>query len=198
MKRVFLAGILGAIAMFVWTSIAHMVLPLGNVGIQEIPNEAAVLSALNTSLGPAHGLYMYPGMGLGDNPTMQQMRDAMPAYEKKVASNPSGLLIYHPPGPAASMGPMLAIEFGKQLGMTLLAAALLAMTRLESYGTKVGFFAVIGVIACMSTNVSYWNWYGFPTSYTLSYMCIEFMGFVAAGLAAAAVMKGSNTMRTAA
>jgi len=44
MTRVFLAGILGGIAMFVWTSIAHTVLPLGEAGIREIPNEKTVLT----------------------------------------------------------------------------------------------------------------------------------------------------------
>jgi len=39
MKRIFLAALLGAIAMFIWTSIAHMALPLGEAGIREIPNE---------------------------------------------------------------------------------------------------------------------------------------------------------------
>jgi hypothetical protein len=198
MKRILLAGILGAIAMFVWTSVSHMVLPLGTVGIKEIPNEAPVLTAMNASVGTANGLYMFPGMGLGENPSMQQMRDAMPAYEKKLATSPSGILIYHPPGPAAAMGPMLAIEFGKELGMTLLATALLAMTRLESYGSKVGFFAVIGLIAAMVTNVSYWNWYRFPGNYTLSYMFVEFMGFLVAGLAVAAVMRTGKASDAAA
>ena len=36
--RVLVAGILGGIAMFVWTSIAHMVRSLGEAGIAEIPN----------------------------------------------------------------------------------------------------------------------------------------------------------------
>jgi hypothetical protein len=36
--RILLAGIVGGIAMFVWTSIAHMALPLGEAGIAEIPN----------------------------------------------------------------------------------------------------------------------------------------------------------------
>jgi len=198
MKRILFAGILGAIAMFAWTSVSHIVLPLGTVGIKEIPNEAAVLTAMNTSVGTADGLYMYPGMGLGENPSMKQMRDAMPAYEKKLATSPSGILIYHPPGPAAAMGPLLGIEFGKEFGITLLAAALLAMTRLESYMSKVGFFAVIGVIATMTTNVSYWNWYRFPGNYTLAYMFVDLMGFLAAGLAAAAVMRTSKAVGAAA
>ena len=39
MMRIFLAGLLGGIAMFIWTSIAHMALPLGDTGVREIPNE---------------------------------------------------------------------------------------------------------------------------------------------------------------
>lgn len=36
-KRILLAGILGGIAMFAWSTIAHMVLPLGMTGFSEIP-----------------------------------------------------------------------------------------------------------------------------------------------------------------
>jgi len=34
--RILLAGVLAGIAMFVWTSIAHMALPLREAGIDEI------------------------------------------------------------------------------------------------------------------------------------------------------------------
>ena len=43
LMKILLAGIIGGIVMFVWTSIAHMALPLGEAGINEIPNESAVL-----------------------------------------------------------------------------------------------------------------------------------------------------------
>ena len=49
--RILLAGILGGIVMFIWTSIAHMALPLGEAGINEIPNESAVLGAMQSSIG---------------------------------------------------------------------------------------------------------------------------------------------------
>ncbi len=197
MKRVLLAAILGAIAMFAWTSIAHMVLPLGTIGVQEIPNEGPVLSAMSASLGAQHGLYLYPGMGVGPSPTMKERRDAMPAYQKKLAGSPSGLLIYHPAGQPGMTGAMLGIEFGKEFVMTLLALALLSLTRLTSYGSKVGFVALVGLVAALSTNVSYFAFYGFPGNYTLAYIFTEFMGFVAAGLAGAALM-GKSMARTAA
>ena len=43
--------------MFIWTSIAHLVLPLGEAGIQEIPNESALLSAMQSNIGDQTGLY---------------------------------------------------------------------------------------------------------------------------------------------
>ena len=60
--RILLAGVLAGIAMFVWTSIAHMALPLGEAGINEIPNESAVLSAMQSSMGDNAGLYIFPGL----------------------------------------------------------------------------------------------------------------------------------------
>ena len=62
--RILLAGILGGIIMFVWTSIAHMALPLGEAGINEIPNESVVLSAMQSSIGEKTGLYVFPGSSI--------------------------------------------------------------------------------------------------------------------------------------
>ncbi len=62
--RILIAGILGGIVMFIWTSIAHMALPLGEAGINEIPNESAVLGAMQSSIGDKTGLYIFPGLGV--------------------------------------------------------------------------------------------------------------------------------------
>src|SRR5690242_20353164 len=98
-KRVVLAAVLGSIAIFAWTSVAHMVLHIGESGVQEIPNnEQAVLTAMQAQIGNSSGFYIYPGMGLGPNPTHEQQRAAMAQYDTKLASNPTGILIYHPPG----------------------------------------------------------------------------------------------------
>lgn len=57
--RIILAGILGGIAMFIWTSIAHMALPLGEAGIGEIPNDEALMTAMQSSIGAKTGLYIF-------------------------------------------------------------------------------------------------------------------------------------------
>jgi len=94
--RAFLAAILGGIAMFIWSFIAHDLLPLGEMGMREFKDEAAVLDALKTNLGDARGLYHFPGHRAGPNATRQEKSDAMKRAMEKAASGPSGLLIYHP------------------------------------------------------------------------------------------------------
>jgi len=44
-------------------------------------------------------------------------------------------------------------------------------------------------LTAIVTNVSYWNWYGFPGVYTASYMLIEVVGFVLVGVAAGLVLR---------
>src|ERR1700742_4785706 len=97
--KVLLAGILGGIAMFIWTTIAHLALPLGEAGIGEIPNESAVLTAMQSNIGDHTGLYIFPGMGIGKNATRQERNEAMNQVASKAASGPSGLLMYHPSRP---------------------------------------------------------------------------------------------------
>jgi hypothetical protein len=188
-KRILLAGILGGIAMYAWSFIAHMVLPLGTTGISEIPNEPAVLSAMQASLGSRPGLYMFPGMGLGPNPSMKDMNAAMPEYVKKLATNPQGILLYHPPGAKAMEPRQLLTEFATEVVEALLAAWLLSRTRLASYAARVGFVFVVGLTAAITTNIPYWNWYGFPGNYTAAYVGMQMVAFLVAGLVAASVLR---------
>jgi hypothetical protein len=97
--KILLAGILGGIAMFIWTSIAHMVLLLGEAGVREIPNESAVLSAMQSNIGDQTGLYIFPGLGVGKNASPQEKNEAMKQIAAKAASGPSGLLMYDPTRP---------------------------------------------------------------------------------------------------
>jgi len=187
--RIILAGIFGGIAMFIWTSIAHMALPLGEAGVREIPNEQSALAPLKQSIGDQSGLYLFPGLGLGPNPTREQRNEAMHHVGEKYASNPSGLLVYHPPGRSLAFGKLLAIEFATELLEAILAVWLVAQTRLVSFGSRVGFILVVGILTAIATNISYWNWYGFPGVYTASYMFTQIVGFFFVGIVAALVLR---------
>lgn len=177
--RVLVAGILGGIAMYVWSSLAHVVLPLGQVGFSQMPNEAAVLSAAQASNGAKDGLYFFPWVDPKDPKMMEKMNAAL-----KV--KPSGLLLYHPPGHGMSdmIGPLIG-EFSKELIQALIASFLVSLAVVGTYWGRVGFVALIGVVVAITTNLSYWIWYGFPTDYSLAAVFIELMDYIAAGLAIA-------------
>src|SRR5437899_2044761 len=113
--KLLVAGIIGGIVMFIWTSIAHMALPLGEAGIGEIPNESAVLSSMQSTIGEQSGLYVFPGPGIGKNATRQEKNDAMKHMVEKMAANPSGILMYHAPGRPFTFGKWLGLEFGTAL-----------------------------------------------------------------------------------
>ena len=186
--KILLAGILGGIVMFIWTSIAHMALPLGEAGIREIPNEAAVLSEMQSNIGEQTGLYIFPGPGVGKNATRQEKNEAMKHVGEKMAAKPSGILMYHAPGRPFAFDKWLGIEFGTELLEAILVVFLLAQTRIVSFAGRVGFVLVAGILAAITTNVSYWNWYGFPCVYTASYMLMQIVGFFLVGIVAALLL----------
>ncbi|HXJ44749.1 MAG TPA: hypothetical protein VNH18_36015, partial [Bryobacteraceae bacterium] len=167
----------------------HMVLPLGDTGIKELPSDQAVLSAMHASIGQASGFYFFPATGLGPDATMKQKRAAMDQYAQKLAANPSGILIYHPAGAKPISIGQLGTEFLTELVESLLVVILLAQTHLASFSSRLGFVIGAGVLASIATNVSYWNWYGFPATYTAAYMTTGIVGFICVGLVAAAIMK---------
>ncbi len=185
--KILIAGILGGIAMFIWSFVAHDLLPLGEIGMREFTDEAPVLDALKTNLGDAGGLYHFPGHKAGPNATRQEKNDAMRRAMEKAASGPSGMLIYHPTR-EFSFGKLLGVEFVTELLEAILVVFLLTQTKIDTFGGRVGFVLVAGILAALATNVSYWNWYGFPCVYTASYMFIQIIGFLCVGIVAALVL----------
>lgn len=187
-KRVLIAAVLGGIVFFIWSSVAHVVLPLGETGVKEIPSENSVLSAMQTSIGGTHGLYIFPGLGVGPDASRDQKNAAMQNYDEKLAGVPSGLLIYHPAGEKSLIPRKLATEFLTELLEAFLLTIVLAYVRVISFASRVGFAALMGLAAAIATNVPYWNWYGFPTNYTAAYMTTQIVGYLFMGLVAAAVL----------
>ena len=122
------------------------------------------------------------------------MSEAMSHMNEKLASNPSGFLMYHAMGSRSiNLGKLLTVEFATELLEAILAVILLAQTRIASFGGRVGFVFGSGIVAALATNVSYWNWYGFPSVYTAAYMLIQIVGFLCIGLVAALVLRGQKS-----
>ena len=170
--RVLTAGILGGIAMYVWATIAHLS-PLATIGVHTMPNEPLVTAALKLNLGDKGGVYVYPVMS------------ATPKADapKTVAA---GMLAYKPNAPAGLSPTQLGVEFALEIGESLLLAFALALA--SSFGARLGLAVLVGLIAGVSTNLSYWNWWGFGLDYTLANGFIELVKYTVAGLVIAAML----------
>jgi hypothetical protein len=174
--RTLLAGILGGIAMYVWSTIAHVATPLATVGIGTLPDEATVISSLEKSVGDGRGLFLFPN------------QTAAGANAPK--EGPFGFLVYRSHVSYALKPSNLVIEFGTELTESILAAFLLSLAVLSTYIARVGFVTLIGVTASIATNLSYWNWYGFSGRYSLAQIFMVVVGYVAAGLVIAWLVPG--------
>jgi hypothetical protein len=195
--RLTIAALCAGIAMYFWASLAHTVLPLSTIGVSQITsNEPAVLEAIRNSLGSTPGFYIFPSVGWRPGDTSAQRADAMKNYDAKLAVFPSGILIYNPPGAHGLTPKQLIVEFLAELLEAALAVILMSLTRITSVSGRIAFVAFIGILAALTTNVSYWNWYSFPGSYTLSYMTSQIIGFVIAGIVAALILKGTASPST--
>jgi hypothetical protein len=179
--RVLIAGLIGGIVMYIWASVAHVATPLATIGLKAMPNEAGAITALHQNLGDKPGLYFFPFMQGSASDSK-----AMAAQEAKLKVSPSGLLAYQPPGTPGLAPRQLVIEFVLELVESILAAFILAGA--AGFSRRLGVAALIGVIAAMATNFSYWNWYGFSLDYTLANAFTELMKFVFAGAAIAWVL----------
>ena len=182
MNRIFLAGLLGGIVMFIWIHISWTVLPLGSIGLSKLPNETAVLDALQKNIAENSGIYIFPGLWL-ENPPHQD-------FVEKVTRYPSGILMYNAAGSRSIVtSHWLWVEFFTDLGQGFLAVFLLSRTRLTTFSARLTFVLLVGILTASATNVGYWNWYGFPWSYTFACIFTQLLGFLWIGLIAAFVLK---------
>jgi hypothetical protein len=180
--RILLAGLLGAIAMYIWTAVAHMATPLADVGFSQLGNEPSVLQALNQGGCPKAGLYFFPWVDPKNPKAMEKSAELM-------KTNTAGLMICQPAGSVFNMTPMLIREFFKELAQCLIAAFLLSFAVAMSYVARVGFVTLVGVFAALGTDTSYWIWYGYPLNYTLANITMGLVGAIVAGLVIAAIVK---------
>jgi hypothetical protein len=193
--RLFLAALLGAVAMFVWLMLAHMFTPLGEAGIDYLPGEDAVSAALTSSVGSRPGMYMFPTGGLTKGVSQEEQEKGMERMMEEMKTKPSGLLIYKPAGTTFNFARCLAIEFLTDFAIALIAVFLLAQTRIVTYAGRVGFVTLVGVLAAISANVPHWNWYGFSSTYAAANIFMAIVAMFFAGLVIAAIYKPAATQR---
>jgi hypothetical protein len=182
MRHSLSAGLVGGLVVFAWSAVDHMLLPFGEMGLTQIPaeKEPAVLAQLKEL--PGNGLYMYPRLEGKD-------AAAHEAWMRKVASGPSGLLLYHPAGaPVMNTGTFVG-EIGADILAALIAAFVLSQLSLFGLLARAGLVSLLGVFAWLSISLSYLIWYGYPPAFVLAEGVDQVVGWFLGGLAMAALLR---------
>lgn len=189
MARLIIAGIIGGLAMFLWSFVSHTVLPLGEVGIKMMPNESAVLSTMKQNINEP-GFYFYPGMDKSKGDVSEAEQNA---WAEKYKAGPRGILIYHPTGEDPMSVGQLLRELVSNILAALFAAVVISWLAV-SFGRRIVAALLIGLVGWLSIDVSLWNWYGFPTGYMLAQGIDQAVGWLLAGIAIAFVIKSKEPL----
>jgi hypothetical protein len=171
MGRVLIAGVLAGLAMFFWETIAHMALPFGEMGLSTLPNEEATRQLLAAQMGNADGLFFFPDLRAGAEPS----------------PGPWGMLLYHPQLNFSSA--VFAWEVMTELVQGLALALLISLSAVSDLGKRMTIASLVGIAAAFSTSPSFSIWFGFPLSYTLGQMLVTFVDYLIAGLVIAALLR---------
>lgn len=183
-KQVALGTIVGAITIFIVSSIWHLVLPLAETGVHGIPHEDVVMLAMRGTINEP-GIYIFPGIDVTkQNDPAEQKR-----YAEKFQKGPTGLIIFQPGGKEFSFPKLLVNQFLFQLMAAFVVTVLLSMSAVPSYVQRVLFVALVAVFGSLVIDLPYWNWYGFPGNYTFEHLSEMALTWGTTGLAIAAVVK---------
>ncbi len=178
--RVFITGLIGGVVFFLWGAFAHMVLPIGEMGMKGPGDEAAVMAGLKQGL-PAEGIYYLPYLA----PAQMQDEAATKAYSARALGGPYAFVVYQPEGrDPMDMGRNLGIQFVSDTLSAMVVAFVLALGNL-GFGRRVTVAAAVGLFSWLTVSVPYWNWYRFPTDFTVGNLLEQVIGWALAGAAMA-------------
>ena len=189
--RILIAGLIGGLVMFMWGAVAHMALPIGEMGVKIPAQQEAALDAIGRSSAGA-GVYMYPSMPMEDWSDANKAR----AFGEQVRGKPSAFVVYQPNGnPAAqSMTPNLVKQFLAVTAAALLVAWVMALGP-WGFSRRVLIAGAMGLFAWLTISLPYWNWFMFPLDFTIATLIEQVVGWLLAGAAMAWWLgRGDRTM----
>ena len=184
-KKILLGGLVGSAVVFLVSGFFHMATSLGEYGIKTLPNEESTLSALRSAI-PESGLYLFPAADMSQG----KSGAAQAVYLEKYRTGPVGILAYSKGGMDLQFGKLLFKQFLFGLVASLLVAWVLGITAsATTYASRILIVLLASLFAGCLYALPYWNWYGFPLSYTVAYIGTWCVSWAIAGLAMAAIVK---------
>ncbi|MEZ5940183.1 MAG: hypothetical protein R3C18_02245 [Planctomycetaceae bacterium] len=187
--RLLLATLAGGAVCYIWGVLAWLALPVHSQTMTELPDEAAVTSALEAQ-NLVEGVYAVPGYPeMADDATAEDQTAAWEEFTKAHQAGPVYSIYYRPKG----MTPMGPDTMGKGFALDLLAAGIAAFIVSQLAANGASFFVrwrtvfVMGLFTCIVAYGALWNWMAFPDRFTIDMMldvaiCWSLVGLVIASI----------------
>jgi hypothetical protein len=184
--RILIAGIIGGILMFLWGGVSHTMLGVGEMGFKPVPNEAAVISNLKSNLSEP-GMYFLPGMDMSRTITPEEQAAWMAKYKE----GPTAVIVYNPTGITPFSPQQIIIELLSNI-LSAMIVALMFSWLVPSFTKRVLFATLFGLGAWLSIDVSYWDWYRFPSAFVTGELIEQVVGWFIVGLVMALIVRGKR------
>lgn len=182
-KQLLLGSILGAIVLFVWSFIAWEFIPWPGPPLRGFTNEDAVEQAIKAN-APQSGNYILPNPHKPGLTAEQQN-----ASIEKMIRGPMMFASVRLE-PMRSFAMLLICQFLTQFTVALIITFLLLKTCGLSYGQRVLFVALCGILIFVGGKVDEWIWWSFSNSYLMMQFGAIVIGSILAGLVIAKFVKG--------
>lgn len=188
MGRVIFGGILGAVIAFVWSFVSWMVMPWHEWTLQSFRNEEFVSWVIKENVRK-DGVYVIPHMGDTKSAlTPSELKDKFD-QDKGVKSGPFVYAQIKRKGIDYTSPKQYIISFLTQLvGATLISFLLLKATE-SSYGGRLLFVTVTGLIVGVLGLVPNWNWFGAGNLFLLVGIADLIITWFLAGLLMAGIVR---------
>jgi hypothetical protein len=175
MKTLFIASIVGAIILFIYLAVAHVVLSFHFTDYKYTPAQDEILKTLSSS-NLEDGFYFLPYLP-PDAPMKERMENA-----RKRMGQPMALLNYHN---AMTGGPMTFIMsfIYNLIAVIILCIALAAANeKLNSFGQRLWFVMLFALFVLFSDIMLSYNWAGFPMHFLKGQIIDIFAGYLLVGI----------------
>jgi len=180
-KRTILGGVAGGVVAFAWGALAHVILPIGDLGIRVLPNEEPLVAAMEDGITEP-GFYFFPGFD------MKGSDAAMKAWEAKYRAGPRGVIAYSPYGDKPSSPRRLAAQLAGDVAAGLVAAVVLSLVG-GTFRRRLLAVTLMGCFAWLAISVPFWNWYCFPGDFTAGQAIDGIVAWFLGGLALARIVR---------
>jgi len=160
MKPLFVGSLLAAVAMFIFGAV-YWSSPVVSLGAREVADDAAAQVILKETF-PETGIYWIPGMSL-------YARDAE-RYNALHEAGPVAMInIVHEPGPPMAPATFIAGFLHEWVVCFLIGFLLLKVApALPSYGSRVGFVTLAGVVMAVFVDLGAVIWWRMPLALQLA------------------------------